>query len=120
MNNVNLIGRLTRDPEPKKTASGVTALTFCVAVDRRDQAKTTDFINCQAWRGTAEFISSYFHKGDPIAITGQIITRSYEKNDGQTVRLTEVLVNNAEFVPKSSGGSRTESTQEDNDGGLTF
>jgi single-strand DNA-binding protein len=124
MNNVNLIGRLTRDPEPKKTTSGITALSFCLAVDRRDQAKTTDFINCQAWRGTADFISSYFHKGDPIAITGQIITRSYEKN-GQTIRVTEVLTNNAEFVPKSSGGSRTETEQEDNpfeinDGGLSF
>lgn len=124
MNNVNLIGRLTRDPEPKKTASGITALTFCVAVDRRDQAKTTDFINCQAWRGTAEFISSYFHKGDPIAITGQIITRSYEKSDGQTVKLTEVLANNVEFVPKSSGGSGSRSEQEEpfenNDEPLAF
>lgn len=119
MNCVNLIGRLTRDPEPKMTSSGVTLLTFSIAVDRGDKDRNTDFINCQAWRTTAEFITKYFHKGDPIAVTGKIVTRSYEK-DGQTIKVFEVLTTEAGFVPKTSSGSRTEAPQENDGGGISF
>jgi len=119
MNCVNLIGRLTRDPEPKRTNSGITALTFTIAVDRGDKDRNTDFINCQAWRTTAEFITKYFHKGDPIAVTGKIITRSYEK-DGQTIKVFEVLATEAGFVPKTGSGTRAEAPQDYDGGGLTF
>ena len=104
MNIAILIGRLTKAPEVKKLQSGSILLNFAIAVDRGDKDKTTDFINCQAWGKTAEFIAGYFHKGDPIEITGRIQTRKYEA-DGQQRTLTEVVVDKANFVPKPSKSS---------------
>ena len=109
MNKVILIGRLTKDPEVKNTASQVTVCRFSVAVDRRfkDQngQRQTDFINCVAWRQTANFISSYFHKGSRIAVVGSIQTRNYDDNNGQKHYVTEVVVDEAEFVESSGSGS---------------
>ena len=98
MNTVILIGRLTKDPELKTTQSGLSLCRFTVAVDRysKDGEDKTDFINCVAWRKTAEFIDNYFSKGQRIALTGSIQTGSYEK-DGRTVYTTDVLVDKAEF-----------------------
>ncbi len=102
MNCVSLVGRLTKDPEARKTINGNSSLQFTVAVDRgtKDQNgnRITDFINCQAWNKTADFICSYFRKGDPIEINGNLQTRTYEK-DGQKVFVTEVYVTKADFVP---------------------
>ena len=82
INNVTLMGRLTAAPELKVTPSGVNVTAFCIAVERRfqqkDGAKQSDFINCVAWRNTAEFITRYFSKGDMIAVTGEIQTRKYK------------------------------------------
>ena len=100
LNNVVLMGRLTAMPELKTTQSGTSVLSFTIAVDRRFQQKgeerQTDFINCVAWRHTAEFISKYFNKGDAIAVTGEIQTRKYEV-EGNKRTATEVVVNNASF-----------------------
>ena len=98
MNTVILMGRLTKDTELKATNSGLSVCRFTVAVDRysKDGEDKTDFINCVAWRNTADFIDKYFSKGQRIALTGSIQTGSYEK-DGRTVYTTDVLVDKAEF-----------------------
>lgn len=102
MNKVMLIGFLTRDPEAKTTSSGNTVCSFTIAVRRRFKDANgeyqSDFINCVAWKQTATFISSYFHKGSKIAITGNIQTRTYEDQNGQKRYVTEVIVDEAEFV----------------------
>lgn len=108
MNNVSLLGRLTRDPELKYTQSGTAVVRFNVAVDRRMSREkrqeaeaanqpTADFINCTAWRQTAELIANYFKKGNRIGITGRIQTGSYEK-DGQKVYTTDIVVESVDFV----------------------
>lgn len=101
MNKVILVGRLTRDPELRNTPSGIACCTFTVACDRRyaDQSgnRQADFLNCVAWRERAEFVAKYFAKGRRIGLEGSIQTRSYEK-DGQNRTVTEILVDNVEFV----------------------
>ena len=91
LNKVILGGRLTANPELKQTPSGVMVLSFGIAVNRRFASRTedgqmgqtqADFINCTAWRQTAEFISRYFHKGSSICIVGQIQTRSWTDQQG--------------------------------------
>ena len=94
-------GRLTADPELKQTASGISACTFTVAVNRKyskDGQQEADFINCQAWRQTAEFICNYFKKGSSICIAGAIQTRSWTDNNGQKRYATEVVADEAYFV----------------------
>lgn len=98
MNNVSLVGRLTKDPELKTTQSGLSVCRFAVAVDRPySKDRQADFISCIAWRKTAEFIDSYFSKGQRIALTGSIQTGSYTDKDGKTVYTTDINVNNVEF-----------------------
>lgn len=112
MNNVALIGRLTRDPELRYVpGSGVANCRFNIAVDRglsREKKQeleaknqpTTDFINIVAWGKSAENIANYFNKGKMIAITGRIQTGSYEKNN-QKIYTTDVLLTSFEFVGSS-------------------
>lgn len=100
MNNVSLIGRLTRDIELKYTQSNTAVCQFNIAVDRRFKSEgqpTADFIPVVAWKQTAEFISKYFHKGNRIALTGRIQTRSYEGENGKKCFITEVIAENVEF-----------------------
>ena len=108
MNSICLMGRLTGDPELKTTQSGVSVTSFSVAVDRayrsKDQERQTDFINCVAWRGTAEFISRYFRKGQRIALQGSLQSRKYTANDGSQRTVFEVVVDNA-FFCESKGGN---------------
>ena len=108
MNSICLMGRLTGDPELKTTQSGVSVTSFSVAVDRayrsKDQERQTDFINCVAWRQTAEFISRYFHKGQRIALQGSLQSRKYTANDGSQRTVYEVVVDNA-FFCESKGGN---------------
>ena len=107
MNSICLMGRLTGDPELKTTQSGVSVTSFSVAVDRayrsKDQERQTDFINCVAWRNTAEFISRYFRKGQRIALQGSLQSRKYTANDGSQRTVYEVVVDNA-FFCESKGG----------------
>ena len=108
MNSICLMGRLTGDPELKTTQSGVSVTSFSVAVDRayrsKDQERQTDFINCVAWRQTAEFISRYFRKGQRIALQGSLQSRKYTANDGSQRTVYEVVVDNA-FFCESKGGN---------------
>jgi single-strand DNA-binding protein len=91
MNNVSLVGRLTKEPELRKTQSGTSYLKFTVAVDRMKKEDGADFILCSAWRQQAEFIEQYSDKGTLIGVTGHITTGSYEdRATGKKVFTTEV------------------------------
>lgn len=102
VNKVILVGRLTKDPEIKSTAAGISVLNFTVAVTRKykDQngERQSDFINCVAFRNTADFISKYFRKGNMISIDGAIQTRTYDDNEGKRHYVTEVIANDAGFI----------------------
>ena len=108
MNKVELVGRLTKDPEVKLTSNQTQFCNFTLAVDRRfkDQngQRQADFINCVAWRQTAVFIQKYFRKGNRIGLVGSIQTRSYDDQNGQKKFITEVVIDEAEFV-ESSGST---------------
>lgn len=100
-NLVVLTGRLTADPELKKTPSDVSVTNFSIAVQRSyksGEEPITDFINIVAWRSTAEFICKYFQKGSMIGVEGSIQTRKYEDKDGNSRTAFEVVVNNVQFV----------------------
>ena len=101
INNVVLMGRLTAAPELKTTQSGISTVRFSVAVERRynkqGEERQTDFIDCVAWRQTAEFVSKYFNKGSMIAVEGSIQTRNYEDKNGNKRKAVEVQVDNVSF-----------------------
>ena len=107
MNNVSLIGRLTKDPDSRQAADNKTVARLTVACDRRSKDAGADFISCVAFDKTADFISKYFRKGMKIAITGSIRTGNYTKDNGDKVYTTDVVVNNAEFVEKKADAPET-------------
>lgn len=111
MNNVVLLGRLTRDVELRSTQNGNVVANFSIAVNRNFKNANgeyeADFINCVAWRNTAEFISKYFKKGDMISARGRIQTRKYEDPDGTMHYVTEVVIEEVGFV----GGKNRESAE---------
>ena len=114
INTAVIMGRLTADPELKTTASGLSVLSFSVAVERNYQKegeeKAVDFINVVAWRKTAEFVSKYFHKGSMIAVEGSIQTRKYEDKDGNKRTAVEILANTVSFCGKEASGTPVENT----------
>lgn len=110
LNKVIIGGRLTADPELKQTTSGVSVCSFTLAVNRRyskDGQQEADFINCQAWRQTAEFITRYFRKGSSLCIVGSIQTRSWTDQNGQKRFATEVIVDEAMFVDSKNDAQGT-------------
>lgn len=113
MNSVQLLGRLTRDPDVRYSDGGSTIARFTLAVDRRfkhEGGETADFINCIAFGKTAEFIEKYFSKGKKIALNGRIQTGSYTNKDNLKVYTTDVVVENVEFVEsKGESGLNVES-----------
>ena len=121
MNQVLLVGRMVFDPEMKQTNNGTSYVPVRVAIDRRDKEKNTDFISCRAWGKTAEFITKYFHKGDPIEIIGRLQSESYEKQDGTKVSGMIVIIDNVNFVPKPSQKADSKKAEpEEEDGELPF
>jgi single-strand DNA-binding protein len=110
INIVALTGRLTADVELKTTPSGVSVCSFSLAVDskyqKQGEERKASFIDCVAWRNTAEFISKYFKKGSMIGIEGEIQTRTYTDKDGKNRKVTEIVVNNASFC-----GSKADSSE---------
>lgn len=103
MNNVNLIGRLTRDPELRYTQQTNTAVArFTLAVDRANGKNEADFIGCKAFGKTAEVIDKYLRKGRQAAVEGRIQTGNYKDKDGRTVYTTDVIVNRVEFIGSKS------------------
>ena len=103
INNVMLLGRLTRDPELRHTQSGTSVASFTLAVDGFNKGDV-DFINCVAWRQTGEFVSKYFEKGDQLALTGRISVRNYEDKNGDKRTATEVIAERVSFC----GGKKSE------------
>lgn len=104
INSVVLVGRLTKDIELRKTQSGLSVASFTVACDRRlsqeqrnNNEQSADFINCVAWRGSADFLGKYARKGDTVGVEGKIQTRNYDR-DGQRVYVTEVLANSVNLL----------------------
>ena len=94
LNRTILIGRITRDPEVKKTQSGVSVVSFTLAVNRtykKEGEQDADFINCVAWRNQADFLGNYITKGALLGVEGRIQTRNYEDQTGKTVYITEVV-----------------------------
>ena len=115
LNHITIMGRLTRDPELRRTGSGIAVASFTVAVDRdfggRDGGeKETDFIDCVAWRQTGEFVSKYFTKGRMIVVSGRLQIRSWTDKDGNKRRTAEVVADNVYF-----GDSKR-----DNEGGNAY
>ena len=99
MNNVCLIGRVTKDVQERRTQNGTPVASFVLAVDRRKKEDGADFIPCIAWDKSAETIARYVHKGDLFAVTGYIQTRSYEK-DGRRNYATEVVTTGFQFLER--------------------
>ena len=102
LNHITIMGRLTRDPELRRTGSGIAVASFTVAVDRdfggRDGGeKETDFIDCVAWRQTGEFVSKYFTKGRMIVVSGRLQIRSWTDKEGNKRRTAEVVADNCYF-----------------------
>ena len=112
LNHITIMGRLTRDPELRRTGSGIAVASFTVAVDRdfsgRDGGeKETDFIDCVAWRQTGEFVSKYFTKGSMIVVSGRLQIRNWNDKDGNKRRTAEVVADNVYFgeSKRSEGGA---------------
>ena len=101
LNKIILMGRLTRDPELRRTQSGTAVASFTLAVDRdykpQDGERETDFIDIVAWRGTAEFVSKYFTKGRMAVVEGRLQVRDWKDKDGAKRRSTEVIADNVYF-----------------------
>ena len=111
LNHITIMGRLTRDPELRRTGSGIAVASFTVAVDRdfsgRDGGeKETDFIDCVAWRQTGEFVSKYFTKGSMIVVSGRLQIRNWNDKEGNKRRSAEVIADNVYF-----GDSRREGAE---------
>lgn len=103
INRTVLVGRLTKDPEVRKTQSGISCAMFTVACDRNrkkdenSNEPTADFISCVAWRQPADFLGQYAHKGSLVGVDGRIQTRTYEK-DGQRIYMTEVVADQVRLL----------------------
>ena len=106
MNNVVLIGRLTKDPEITYTQNGTAVCKFTLAVDRQGK-DGADFIRIVAWNKTAENCGKYLAKGRQAGIQGRIQTGSYKNRDGQTVYTTDVIANSVQFVGSKGSDKRT-------------
>jgi len=108
MNNVVLVGRLTREPELRTTPNGIATCQISLAVNglpNQNGERTTDFINVQVWRRQAENVSKYCTKGSQVGVVGRIHTRSYDANDGTKRYVTEVVADNITFLGSKSGNS---------------
>ena len=116
MNSWQGMGRLTKDPEVKIVGNDMKVCTFTVAINRKfvkDGERQADFINCVAWRKTADFIETYFRKGNMIALEGSIQTRLWEDNDGKKRYATEILVDQVHFCgSKENVGNGNNNTSE--------
>ena len=107
INNVTLVGRITKDIELRKTPSGLSTCSFTVACNRRkrQEEQQADFINCVAWRQSAEFLTNYAHKGTIVGVEGRITTRNYEGQNGR-VYITEVTAENVCIIGQPNTQSR--------------
>ena len=120
LNHITIMGRLTRDPELRRTGSGIAVASFTVAVDRdfasrESGERETDFIDCVAWRQTGEFVSKYFTKGSMAVVSGRLQIRGWTDKDGNKRRTAEVVADNVYF-----GESRRSNESGSSYGGNTY
>ena len=116
INNVVLVGRLTKDVELKKTQSGTSVVTFDLAVQRKYKQEgqpDSDFIRCVAWNKTADLMHQYLSKGSLIGVEGHIQTRSYDNQQGQRVYVTEVIANSVQFLESKKDREQYQETQQE-------
>jgi single-strand DNA-binding protein len=113
LNKVALVGRLTKEIEVKKTQSGLSVAQFSVAIDRMGKNGEVDFINCVAWRQSADFLGQYAKKGDTVSVDGRINQRTYTTQDGQNRTVFEVIAENVSLQSKQSGTTATAQTNAD-------
>ena len=109
LNQITIMGRMTRDPELRRTNSGAAVANFTIACDRDFGEKETDFIECVAWKNTAEFISKYFSKGRMIVISGRLQIRKWTDKDGNKRKAVEVTCDAVELL---SSKKSTESSNQ--------
>lgn len=113
LNKIDLIGRLTKEPELRRTQNGNAVVSFTLAVDRdfknADGGRDTDFVECVAWRATAEFLANYFRRGDPAAVSGRLQSRKWTDKNGNQRIAWEVQAENVYFC----GGRRDSSNTAD-------
>lgn len=101
INKVILVGRITKDPDLRKTPTGVSVVKFTLAVNRKiakDGEQQADFINCVAWRQSADFLFNYAKKGNQLGVEGRIQTRNYKDKNNQTVYVTEIVCENVQLL----------------------
>lgn len=112
LNHIVLMGRLTRDPELRRTQSGIAVASFTLAVDQdyksQNGERGVDFINIVAWRGTAEFAEKYFEKGQMAVVSGRLSTRNYEDKNGNKRTAYEVVASNIYFCGSKSNARNSE------------
>ena len=112
INNVVLVGRLTKDPDLRYTANGTATATFTLAVNRnftsQNGEREADFINCVIWRKSAENLANFAKKGSLIGVTGRIQTRSYDNQQGQRVYVTEIIADNFQMLEKRQEGGNNQ------------
>ena len=125
LNHITIMGRLTRDPELRRTGSGIAVASFTVAVDRdfggRDGGeRETDFIDCVAWRQTGEFVSKYFTKGSMMVVSGRLQIRNWNDKDGNKRRSAEVVADNVYFGESKRGNEGNSSYGGNTYGGNSY
>ena len=115
INNVVLVGRLTRDPELRFTANGTATATFNLAVNRnftnQSGEREADFVNCVIWRKPAETLANYAKKGTLLGVVGRIQTRNYENQQGQRVYVTEVVCDNFQLLESRNANEQRQNTE---------
>lgn len=112
MNKVIIMGRLTRDVDLRKTQSDLSVASFTVAVDRRGKEKQTDFIDCVAWRQTAEFVGQWFAKGKMIAVVGSLQVRTWKDKEGKNRKAVEVVADEVHFCGDKAKSDWTKQADE--------
>ena len=130
LNHITIMGRLTKDPELRKTGSGTSVASFTLAVDRDfSKDKEVDFIECVAWKNTADFVSNYFSKGRMAVVSGRLQIRSWKDKDGNSRKTAEVVADNVYFGDSKTSGDKNDSPMsqpqdyallDGDDGGLPF
>ena len=124
LNNITVVGRITADPELKQVGSGVSVCSFTLAVDRsyakKGEERETDFIPCTVWRGNADFVAKFAHKGDVVGVTGELHSRKYDDKDGNKRTAYDVIANeisifNGKKGESGGGSSYSEQTPENID-----
>lgn len=120
LNHITIMGRMTKDPELRRTGSGVAATSFTLAVDRdiankESGERETDFIDCVAWRGTGEFVAKYFNKGSMAVVSGRLQVRNWTDKEGNKRRSAEVVADSVYFGDSKKSDGNAQQTKAAND-----